>query len=184
MARRATEHITAQRHEPALALRRLFGFLKDLLVEGEALIGFVWRHRLSRTIPGCQRFPIRPYVEHLKPRWPGDRPDQLLGVGLGSGEGSIFGVAQAFQEHSGAGVRRPRALDERVAFLREEPVLCEIVKDEPDHEASRRRDTNERRKHACPEGERRSAVLLTPLSHLMPLQALLEEAFAGSRAAR
>ncbi len=145
----------AWRHEPALTQRRSFDLLQNFFVEAEPLIGFVRGYGVpQQTVPRGQRFPIRPYIEHLEPRWIGHRPYEFFGVSLGLGEGSSLGITQALQEHPGARVRRLGALDERVTLLGEEPVFREVVEDEPDDEAGSRRDADESREHTRPEGER------------------------------
>src|SRR5919201_1821721 len=100
------------------------------------------------------------YVEHLEARRVGDRLDELLGV-VGRGrESLILGVAQAFQEVLRTGVRRLGALLEQRVLRVYQPVLGEVVQDQPNYQARNSRDPDEGHEDPGLEAQRRRERLI------------------------
>src|SRR5215218_3706630 len=154
-------------HEPALTLRRLDGPLEVLLVEPEPPVGFPGIQRVPEAVAGGQGFEVRPEVQNLQARRVGHRLDQLLGVGRRRGKRVVLGVAQAFQKVPGASVRRLGAqFQQRVLFV-DQPVLGEIIEDQPDDQARHRRDTDERHEDPGPETQGRRDLLSDPAHALL-----------------
>ncbi len=67
----------------------------------------------------------------------------------------ILGVAQALEEVSRAGVRRPGALDEQVVLGLDQTVLGEVVENQPYYKARDGGDPDERNEDPGLEAQRR-----------------------------